>query len=222
MCTIWIFEDNVSTQNTIIKPQNLAAMKKIAEKSWEIELVMDYYKALARIPHIKDSDIISLDSQMDTEDSQMDTEDLAGQKILARVRQRECKCLAVWHSRIAPVPLWAQKDCKKCVPWSHYKDLERIYKEWIKKPTIATPPPELLHPPFPEYLVTARLLQIAKGKNVDVETALKSQIDGFDERVKDEFKALAEFHSYNKEYDNESEPAGIFQYVSAQLSTRRR
>lgn len=87
---------------------------------FELEFAFSKEEALDKINGITDDDIVSLDSRLPTEGD--------GDEILAALRQRECKCLVLWHSR-APVPDWALEHCFQFRQWDS-ETLIQLQTRW--------------------------------------------------------------------------------------------
>jgi len=94
---------------------------------WIVERAENYEDALNKSHTLEDDDIISLDSRLNRDMSE-------GERILARLRERNCRCFAIWHSSATGVPPWAEQCCFKMPGWSDFEiraeEIADEYKRW--------------------------------------------------------------------------------------------
>ena len=108
------------------------ALTKQTSTEWHVEKAENYKDALDKARVLQDDDIISLDSILSA--TSVTNE---GERVLAALRERNCKCFAIWHSSATSVPPWAEQCCYKMPGWSDFQVLaEKIAGEYSRWQTI--------------------------------------------------------------------------------------
>lgn len=103
--------------------------ERMAGTKWEVVKAGNYEDALNKSRKLQDEDIVSLDSRLNDDMSE-------GERILASIRERNCKCFALWHSPTTDVPRWAEQSCYKLSNSDDDEELAeeiaREYERWQK------------------------------------------------------------------------------------------
>lgn len=185
MPTFLFCEDNNDTVQRFITVWGRSLCVALGD-GWKLEHAASLNEALVAIESITENDIVSLDSRIP------DAYD--GERVLVALREKGCKCLALWHSPVA-VPGWAKEHCFKFSSWTRL-EIDNLRNKWSERKdlTDCTPPSDCHYKDSLHELV-ARLSALDfttenSAERARIENGLRNWWDGQPENWREDLRTF--------------------------------